>query len=379
MARIESTSHFFSFIERQSARKYYPFYLSILLMLVSWMLAYPRFHLFDANHDSWQTIMLKASDLTNNLSHIDPRSWLSKKVFRLTIPLFAKLLYLSPVVILVLQVIAGYFIYFLSYKVAMRITKDSVQSTLITAGIAFLFFGRVAYFDVYYTWFDTFAFLFILLGMVSRNAWVIFVFSTLAAWTDERAYVALSILFLFHFLIGNKEKLRFRFLFKLNKKATAVLLAMLVYPLVRLMLALTFNMHTPGEGANFDMLKETYLYAPLGIWTFLEGFWLIFIPGFYAVFVNKDFLRLVLYALPLIALTLIALCVTDITRSGSYLVPMIFVLIAYLSKYQSELQLRSMALACFLVSLLFPAMTVCIDWSFNSWFHSTIQILPNLI
>ena len=81
-------------------------------------------------------------NLSNNLGHIPPSSWLAKKVFRLTIPVFIKLLKLSPAIIIISQILVGYLTYIVSFKLTLRITKDAIQSTFLTTGIAFLYFGR---------------------------------------------------------------------------------------------------------------------------------------------------------------------------------------------------------------------------------------------
>ena len=56
----------------------------------------------------------------------------------------------------------------------------------------------------------------------------------------------------------------------------------------------------------------------------------------------------------MIVFFIISGCVWDITRSGSYLVPMIFILIYYLRDYQSKNDLRQLLLVCFIVSFLYP-------------------------
>jgi hypothetical protein len=362
----------FNWIENKAKNKYYAFYLSLFLMLCSWFFVCPRFYMLHDYFPSWQTIMLKSNDLTNSLGHIDPKSWLAKKVFRLTVPFLIRVGHLSPLIVVIIQVILGFLMYFFSYKLTLRILKDAVAATFLTAGIAFLYFGRVAFFDINSVFFDTYAYFFILMALYSRNAFLIFLFSTLAAWTDERAFIALSIVFIFHQLKEKiNGKLKIQDFFKWNKHSIASLLAIGFYLVLRLYLAYRYNMHTPNEGANFSTIKTTLPYIPIGIWTFFEGFWIVYLLVLIHSFKSNNYLILLTFVTPLIVLTTVAICVTDATRSGSYLVPMLFVLVCYLKNDMLKEEIRILLFMSFVISFLYPATFVCADWNLIDWYQNS--------
>ncbi len=196
--------NFFLWIERKSARKYYPICLTLFLIAISLFFAFPRYDLYPNTASNWDVALFKAKDLTNNLTFISPDSYLAKKVFRLAPELFIRFLHLNRPGILIFQAILGFFFILFSYKLAKRITNDVVSATLFAAGIVFLYCGRTCFTEVTYSWFDGWAYLFLLLAIYYRNFFAVFLFASLAAWTDERAFIALPIVILFHQVVTNK-------------------------------------------------------------------------------------------------------------------------------------------------------------------------------
>jgi len=380
---------FVNFIESTSKDRYYIHKLSFFTVILTWLFAAPKVFYFYLQPDlspAWETIMLKSQDLTNNLEHIDPNSWQAKKVFRLTIPLIIKLLHISPHIIIFFQIIIGFLIYFFSYKLAFRISKDSVQATLLTLGLGFLYFGKASFFEFSSTWFDGFSYFFLLMAMFNRNVFVIFLFSTLAAWNDERAFIGLSIVLLFHqfqyFENRIPRNVTIRNVLYIDKGAISVAIAVLLYIVVRLILTNQFHMHTPTDGANLSVLfNRTYYFIPIGLLTFFEGFWVLLFLFFFLLLKSKDYLRFSLVSTPLLVLTVVSFSVTDITRSGSFSVPIIFVILVYLQNRLIEADIRKILLLCLLVSAFIPPVVICPDWEVKYMFPkpSFIYILEYLI
>lgn len=352
----------FSWIDEKSRNKYYPFYLAIFAVTVSWFFACPRFLLLDVASEAWKTTLLKSQDLTNSLTHLYPGTGYAKKVFRLTVPFFMKIANLSPLMVIIIQGFIGPIMLFFSYKFSLRILKDSISATFLTLSLAFLYWGRVAYFDINFTWFDTFAYFFLLLAMYSNHVLLIFIFSLLAAWTDERAFIALIIVFIYHHTKCKLyKKLNYRDLFDFNKSGMSVILAGILYLATRSFLSYKFNMHTSSEGATILYLKKSFHYIFIGMWTFLEGFWIIYLIAIWHILKNKNHIALFCFLIPVLLITLVAGCVTDITRSGSYLVPILFIVIHYMKEYISNNEFRIVLFACFLTTFLFPAVYICAE------------------
>ena len=49
------------------------------------------------------------------------------------------------------------------------------------------------------------------------------------------------------------------------------------------------------------------------------------------------------------------------------MVPVIFILIIYLSDFFEKEELRLLLFVCFVITFLFPAMIVCADWEIQKW------------
>jgi hypothetical protein len=325
------------------------------------------------NEGAWETMLLKSNDLTNNLSHIEPYSWKAKKVFRLTVPLLMKIFFLTPSLIIKLQFILGYFFYFFSFKLLLRITKNSIIASLFTTTLSFLYIGKAAFFEFQYTWFDGFSFIFLLAAIYSRKPYLIFLFSSLAAWNDERAFVGLAFVFLFHFQqikITNSTLSKF---LKLNKNAFTVVFAVICYCVFRIYLSSKYNMSTPSEGANLGVLiNQKLIYSLLGLITFFEGYYVLIILYFFYLLKFKEYFSFFINILPLITLSIIALCVTDISRSGAFSFPLLFIVIKYFTNVFSISKLTNILIWCLIISIFIPPIFICTDWDLAGMFPKII-------
>jgi hypothetical protein len=354
--------------EQIMRKRWSPFYLAIFAMLSSLFFVFPPFWELNSSAESWETVYLKAADLTHNISHLDPYSHNAKKVFRLTIPFAIKVLKLNPTSVLVLECIAGLLFFYFFYRLANRILNDVFSASMLTIASAFVYVGRAAFFDINHTWFDGFAYFFLLLSLYSRKGIFIFLFSFLAAWTDERAFISLSLVFIFHLLysrvISTAGVVK-------NLSALSVIIAGSLYLLIRYYLEIKWGMHTPTKGANLLMLGRTIYVLPLGIWTFLEGFWFFLIAAIYVLIKNRKWITLCGICLPVILITLLSGFVSDVTRSGSYIFPVVFSCLLILRHQLNFEVLQKSTFAVFLVSFFFPAVMVCPDWPMNMWFQSS--------
>jgi hypothetical protein len=360
----------YEIIERRSNCKYYEIKLSFMLVFLTCFFSTPMvFYFFfqEGLPSAWETVMLKSVNLTDTLDHIEPYSWQAKKVFRLTIPVLIKLFHLPPYIIISFQILVGYLLFLFSYRLAFRISKDSIQATLITSGFAFLYFGKASIFEYQYAWFDGFSYFFLIMAMYSRNIYSIIFFSTLAAWNDERAFIALSFVFLFQFFENfSTNKMTIKDLFNVNKNAIAVLIAIFFYIFVRLVISYYFNMLTPHEGVGLNIIFRTYSFIPIGLLTFFEGFYILLAVFFIFMIKSSDYLRSFFISVPLLIMTVVSFCVTDITRSGSFALPIVFIAIHFLKNKICEKEMRAILLICLLISFIIPPVFICVDWSITS-------------
>jgi hypothetical protein len=375
-------SSLFSWIERKSTVKNYPIYLVLILVCVSLFFAFPRYDLYENTSPNWDVTMLKSKDLTNNLSHIAPDSFLAKKVFRLTVPVTIKLFHLNRIGVLAIQFVLGILFLLYAYKLTKRVFKDAVSATFLVAGLVFLYCGRTCFTELSYTWFDGWAYFFLLMALYNKNIFPVFLFATLAAWTDERAFIALPIVILFHQINSNKpHRFKFKGLIGLNPSSIAVIAAMGGYIGLRLFLASAYNMHTPKELANSGVLERNIIHTSFGFgaYTFLEGFWLLFPLLLFFAYKSKHYLFLILVLGSILLSTITALCVYDITRSGSYLFPILFVFIAYISNFIEVKDARGSLFVCMFFSFIFPPVNYVAFGDLNLWMEKPfVGVLYNL-
>ncbi len=347
----------FSWVEKKSVKKNYPFFLALSLVCVSLFLAFPRYDIFFGTSEAWDVTMLKTKDLTNSLEHISPESFMAKKVFRLSVPLVIRIFHLNIVSTLVIQYILGYLLILFSYKFAYRILRDAVSASFFAAGITFLYYGRACFTELTYTWFDGWAYFFLLMAAYNRNLILIFLFGSLAAWTDERAFMALPIIILFHQL-NYAESFSNKQLLTPAKPAISVIAAMICYLGIRFLLSQVFDMHTPQNDANWSIFIKNVSHTSFGFgaFTFLEGFWLLLPLSVYIAVKRKHFLFLFLLLSVLGISFITALFVMDITRSGSYMGPILFIFLLYLSRLTERTFFRAILFICMFFAFIFPPM-----------------------
>lgn len=361
----------YSWLEVRSRNIAFPWLLCIGLVLLSWSFSPPCFDCFNATAEPWEVVTRKAADLTDPLTDIPPDSWLSKKVFRLTVPVLMKVFQLQPLHVIIIHFLLGYLTLVLSYLISRRITKDALTSIFFTIAITFIYFGRASFYDLWLLWFDGFAYFFLILALFLRHPAGIFLAATAAAWTDERGFIALGLVYFFHQLVDRSGRSSIDMI-KPVSRGISVLAAMAVYLLMRWYMSNTYGMHTSSKGAELAFLQWTMRYLPIGAWTFFEGLWLIFFAAaLQAIRSRQHFILLIITGSAVLAVAIPG-CVSDITRSGSYFIPLIFIAIAFLATTVDREQLRRMMGYSAGISLLFPATFVCIDWGIEKWFQLPI-------
>jgi hypothetical protein len=363
-------------IDKAAAKKYFLIKLSLFLCLISFFLSFPDLLSFNPNSDGWKSIYIKANNLVDPLTNFSPDSWIAKKVFRLTLPLFIHFTGASPHLIYTIQVLCGMLIFIYAYKLVFKISNDNTISLLLTASVSFTYFGRACFYDLA-PWFDGFAYLFIICAMYNTNWILIFLFSTLAAWIDERGFIALPIIYFYHQLqpqFNNENKSQFKSLLVPNKSGIVVILSMLMYLSLRYLLGYLYNMKTPSEDLNYDLFIENFHYISLALWNFLEGFWIIVLLGFFTFLVNKKYFNFSIFFIYLICQLLVTFFVADLTRSGTYILPIVFVMFKYLYDNEVLVLYRRISFICLLLCLFTTPAFICTDWPAEYWYKDSFPV-----
>jgi hypothetical protein len=287
----------------------------------------------------------------------------SKIAFRFTAPLIAKVSGAQSlrngkgvIIVYIIQSLLLLPFFFCLIKLLQRFA-DNVTSLFFTLSLAAVYTSKAFFWD-YDFWFDGYAYFFLLLGLYFKNRYGIFLSLQAASWTDERAVIALSSVYLFHLLAENNfELLPGRQIFRtgLKGRSSIVLLSALFYLVVRALLSGIFHLNTPhggSTGVGLELLPFQLRHRLIGIFLSFEGLWFIFISALYLLFQSGKFL----YACLLIAIMaihiLVAYSVFDITRSLSYSFPLFIICALIFARHRSgsnDLIFSLSALTCLLI------------------------------
>lgn len=342
----------FSTIEKHLSSKYWKIKIIVFSVFLSLFFASPAYDLFFIGEGSkyWSEVMKQIDDPFQPRDY-DPDSHASKLAFRLTPPLIAHFLGLNIVGCLIMQFIAFATLFYFVLQLTYKITQDTVATTLLIWAFAFIYPGNVLCSDMRGI-FDVVAFCLLAICMFSRNSYVITLSSFFASFTDERALIASSLIFLW-FLVRDTDfnYLRLKPFYKINKSVFALLLSWLIYYIARTLLSYFFHLKISTGGTNLFLQQIDIL--PFGIWTGIEGFWLLVISSFTIIIYRHRWSFLLAYTISLFTIIIVAMSVYDITRSMAYLFPSIFISLHIIKQDKSIFIIRRGLLTILLICL-FP-------------------------
>jgi hypothetical protein len=94
---------------------------------------------------------------------------------------------------------------------------------------------------------------------------------------------------------------------------------------------------------------------PIGIWSALEGLWLLVIMGGALLYRNKRYIELLKYTGICSLILVLGLSVVDITRSVVYIFPMVFIALQLLNKYSEKATLHKLLWYALILCFIYPA------------------------
>ena len=296
-------------------------------------------------------------------------------MFRITVPLIAHVLGIGLKGTLALQFLTGILIFVTVGALIERETGDRLLAFYATLLVGFIYPGTAGFLETRY-YFDSFAYLFLLAALWFRTPFLIFFLIVLAGFTDERAVIASGFVFIWWVIKegGDYSKLKAFF----NKQSVAVVVGVFTYIGIRLLLQHRFGIETRAEARSEFGLFEHINNSVMGIWSGLEGGWLLVGLAVIALAVKKRWLPLLVFVCVITVQIIGALAVVDITRSMGYLLPCIMVAILTL-KTEKEVNLNLyLIVSCFisLVALNYGAGGKSSIWLFYPF---PLQLLRFLI
>ena len=320
-----------SLAERLTSGKSWAIKVTILVFSASLFMSFPSYEGLADNLKSGRALDVALQ--IENLQLFWQTRNATNAIFRITVPLIAKLMGLDVFGAYIIQFVSGILIFALSALIVERETKNRTTAFLITLLIGFIYAGIAAFVETR-SYYDSVAFLFLLIAMWFRSPFIIGPSILLAAFTDERAVIAAGFVFIWWALHNPSERKGIKPF--INVRSLAVLIAIFLYFAARLILMQTYGLISFNEArAEFQVFNQIN-NAPMGIWTGLEGGWIIILIALGTLLFKKRVLLLFLFLAVIFAQVIGALAVVDITRSMAYLLPALFVAIAILQKETND-------------------------------------------
>lgn len=348
---VKTVSFIFSLLERMGSRKYWVLKSTLIIFVLSLFMSFPRTEIFTFDYTLNSSMARKLEHPLMMQQGTPERSHAAKLAFRLTVPVFAHLFRLNIFICRILEAFSGGLLIIFSLLFFMRVLQDKVSAFLGALIVASLYACNGSFIE-YRCFFDVFGILFLLLAIYFRNSLLIFSCVFLASWCDERALIASSFVFLFHFF--NKKKLdepTAPLSSCFQKENIAVMFSWVAYFALRFFLASRYGLKT--DTRELFMLGQINNF-PMGLWTALEGGWLLVILAFTALLLKRRFLLLAAGLFFIMISTFVAIMVTDITRSMAYLLPVLFISARILHETETLENLRRYLLLAALIAFFAP-------------------------
>jgi len=343
---ISLLSRFDQWLRSRLSGKHWAVKVTFFALILSLFMASPAFD-FSSNAPLTKRAMAVEAQIANLVEFWETNEP-TNAMFRITVPLIARVLHLDLKGTLVLQFITGVLLFYVLAKLVERETSDRMMAFYLTALVAVTYPGTAAFLETRY-YFDSFAYLFLVCAMWFQAPPVISLSCLLAFFTDERALIASGFVFLW-WVIKSSDDVLFRKRW-LNSRSLTVALTLFLYIIIRQTLANRFQIQTWSESRLEFLLFEQLNNSISGIWSGLEAGWLLVGLALIALAIKRQWFLLSSIIIVITVQVVAALSVVDITRSMGYLLPCLLLAVLILWKVQEKNLLKWIEISAF-VSLI---------------------------
>jgi len=212
-----------------------------------------------------------------------------------------------------------------------------------------------------YSRFEGWCYLLLFLSVYFRRWYLVFLFTFLACWTDERALIGAAFAALWWLFRENGPDGMFNFKAVASKRYAAVVAAVLMYVAMRYVLQTRLGYYTPTAGVGFKYILYGFRYFNFGTWTFLEGLWIPVLYKFYLLLKHRHRAFFTVNLLVLAVAVVSSFVVFDITKSGSYVFADALLALAVMARYCEPARIRTVLGYAALVCFLFPPYFIILD------------------
>ncbi len=292
---------------------------------------------------TWRNAAIKWQNPFADMTRLFPRASHEAKLnFRLTVPLLAKVLHLGTGGLLALFAACGIVSLYAVLAAGYRLTGSRIAALWLCLSVGCAWPGALPFHQLLGGFYDAVAICLVLLAMTVRSSPLAGLLAFAAAWTDERALLALALVFLL-------------------ERNSALLAGILGYGVARWYCAAAYGLGTAWDGTGMSVLLKHFNVIPLGIWSGLSGGWLVVVCGLTTLVVRRKWGMTAAMGLALGAAIASALCVEDVTRSMSYAVPAVLLGAGLVAMNETEETTERLAMTAALISVLTPMFFVQTD------------------
>jgi hypothetical protein len=307
----------------------------------------------------YQTVKDRSENLTGNFEY-EPNIGLESRIFRMTMPVIAKVLHLKRVSLSLyaIQLVLGVLFLFLLLGFLEKLMNDRIEAFFAFIGIMGLYVGSSFFIDNA-SYFDFFSFFFLFLALkFYKNPLLIFIFIQLAMWNDERAFVASGLVLMWYwwypqYLSGEIIKV------KITIPMFIIMTSWVLFLGTRWYLENKAGMIVTYLPESEYMTKLPASFNSLGfrvLWPF-EAWWVLFILAGYLLWKKKEYLPLAGIGIASLTSIFSAMIVYDSTRSASFGYLTIFFALLIAKKHLSQKELRVILLLIAILCFLHPLAT----------------------
>jgi hypothetical protein len=312
-----ASNQFTDWCELRLSNKYWPLIIVLSTLIISLFFSFPSYQSFEQ--------ILKENrpvEVTQQISNL-PSYWQTNNgrntVFRITVPIIAGLVGLDIKGAYGLQFLSGILLFYFVARIAERESKSRVIALFITLSVGGIYAGITSFWEFRATY-DGIALLFLVIALWSDSPWIIMPSILLASFTDERAILASSFVFLWWFIrefYKNNSLIKALF----NKQTISLIMALAIGLIIRVGITEIYHVTTYVQANKEFLLFNQINMIPMGLWTALEAGWIIVLFAILVLIRKRQYIILGLFTLFILIQSIVALSIIDITRSMAYLLP----------------------------------------------------------
>ena len=291
------------------------------VLLITFFRAFPSYDAWSSTFVKWKWSCVQAKfdhPLADTGRMFPANTHESQLTFRLTAPIVAHVLHFGQTGMMLFFAGAGLLLLYTSINLAYRITEVKAVALFTTLAIGCAWPGMASFHEFRGGYYDALALCLLLLAYSARSWWLTIALVFLAAWTDERALVAIAFMPFFALEHSSRNP-------GLTKsRLSAAAIGVILYLSVRAFLVTRYGYRLDTTDIGWAVAVKQLNIVPLALWSGLGVSWLIVLVATLTLFVERRYLAGISFLGVVAAASGSALIVMDVTRGASYCLPAVF-------------------------------------------------------